>query len=187
LSTYSSYTDAQILHLLKHGDETAFTEIYQRYWKRLFGLAVYKLKDAAEAEEILQEIFLDLWRRRESLQIQTSLSSYLSVALSYRALNHFARLHRQRKQLSNTPADADYTLEHQLKARELNEDLQALVGELPEKCQLVFRLSREQDFTHRQIAEQLHISEKTVESHLTRALRLLRTGIGLCLSLFFLR
>jgi RNA polymerase sigma-70 factor (ECF subfamily) len=184
LNAYSSYRDEQLLLLLKNGDESSFTELYQRYWRKLFGLAVYKLKNPSDAEEILQDIFLDIWRRRQNLNIQSNFSSYLSAALSYRVINYFARRHPgHQPPVSDSSAPADHSTPEQLRAMELNEHIQQLVGQLPEKCQLVFRLSREEQLSNREIAEHIQISEKTVESHISRALRLLRAGIGLLLAL----
>src|SRR6185437_10101821 len=86
MAAYSSYNDAALLGLLRVGDTTAFTEIYNRYWKLLFHLAAAKTNSLAEAEELVQDLFLDMWKSREQLEMATSLKTYLAVALKYRVI-----------------------------------------------------------------------------------------------------
>jgi RNA polymerase sigma-70 factor (family 1) len=183
---YTTHSDAQLLSLLKDGEHEAFTELYNRYWKRLFAVAANQLDHPAEAEELVQDLFLDLWNRRQDLMITSSLSSYLSVSVNYKVINRMARRHRERIYLSNLAADPmDHSLEEWLSFAELNERLERVLSELPEKCKLVFTLSRTKGLTRRQISRELGIAEKTVESHLTRALRQLRSSLSaLLVSLF---
>ena len=186
MTCYTTYSDAQLLALLKDGEHEAFTELYNRYWKRLFAVAANQLDHPAEAEELVQDLFLDLWNRRQDLMITSSLSSYLSVSVNYKVINRMARRHRERIYLNGLATDAmDHSVEERLSFAELKERLEHVLSELPEKCKLVFTLSRTEGLTRRQISRELGIAEKTVESHLTRALRQLRSSLSsLLMSLF---
>jgi RNA polymerase sigma-70 factor (ECF subfamily) len=185
MTHYTAYSDYQLLALLKDSEHDAFTELYNRYWKRLFAVAAGQLDHPAEAEELVQDLFLDLWNRRQDLAITSTLSAYLSVSVNYKVINRMARRHREQIHLNSLVADTiDHSLEEWLSFEELKERLEHVLSELPEKCKLVFTLSRTAGLTRREISRELGIAEKTVESHLTRALRQLRSALGSLLSLF---
>lgn len=170
-------------------NEQAFVCLYNKYWKFLFAIACKKLRCSAEAQEIVQDIFLDIWQRRAALQLTGTLSSYLSVAVNYKVMNVLAKRHLHEKyKAANTShtQEAAYEIQGQLEFEEVKDRLSSLVNELPKKCRLVFQLSREQFMSGKEIAEQLQISEKTVESHITKALQHLRAGIGLSVQLIIL-
>ena len=170
-------TDARLWELASTGDLHAFEGLYKRYWAALLDAAYRRLKVKEDAEEVVQEVFVDLYTRRGHIVITRSISGYLYKAVRFRVFNKFRsniaqRAHRQIAALrlddqpACTYADADF--------RELNAAIQKAVQQLPKKCRLVFLLSREQGLPHKQIAEQLHISQNTVERHLTKALKYLR-------------
>lgn len=173
--------DDRLVELLRKGNDAAFTEIYNLYWKKLFSVAANKLDhDLKLAEELVQDIFLDLWRRRETLEIKTSLSLYLAAAMKYKVID--ARLKKKRikeynQAISSLASDSDTSTEKQISFDELKGKLTALVSQLPEKCQLVYKLSKELGYSQKEIAHHLSISEKTVESHLSRAVKALRLGL----------
>jgi RNA polymerase sigma-70 factor (family 1) len=179
MAAYSAYTDQELVALLKQGDEHAFTEIYNRYWKRVFAVAVKKLGDFDEAKEVVQEIFISLWERREKVVVEGELASYLSVSVKYKIINRLDKHYIRKNYIDNLPASAevDNSTQEWLDFEEVKERLAKLVSELPEKCRLVFVMSREQGLSHKQIAEEMNISEKTVEAHLSKATKTLRTGL----------
>jgi RNA polymerase sigma-70 factor (ECF subfamily) len=189
MNDFGTYEEKDLLYKLQSGSVTAFTTIYNQHWKKMFYLAGNKLQNLPEAEELVQDIFLDLWRRREELKI-TSLSSYLSACVKYKVINALAkRNHQERYSLytSHQPGLlADNTTEERLRLDELQHELMNETEKLPEKCKMVFRLSREQGYTQKQIATRMGISEKTVESHLSKALRTLRIGLSQFISFIFL-
>jgi len=182
MDSFSDLTnEKELLTLLRDGDEAAFTQIYNLYWKKCFFTAAQKLQDLPEAEEVVQDIFLDLWKRREELNITTRLSSYLAVCVKYKVINLLSKRHLALKYLQHTAVTgrgSELSTEEVLRLRELKNQLMKETSRLPEKCRMVFQMSREEGFSQKQIAHRLNISEKTVESHLSRALRSLRTGLS---------
>lgn len=187
MSRYNSYIDAQLLELLRDGNHAAFTEIYQRYWDKLFYLAGKKLEDPHEAQSIVQDIFLDLWQRREVLEVHTGLDGYLIVAVKYRILNFLARAQRAReykKSLSHEQPLEDFGSEQWLRFEDLRGWLEATVVNLPEKCQMAYRL-REEGLSQKEIAEVMQVSHKTVETHISKALKVIRASLGQLHSILF--
>jgi RNA polymerase sigma-70 factor (family 1) len=177
--------EMELLRLLQTGDEKAFATIYNHYWKKMFYVAAQKLQSLGEAEEVVQDIFMELWRRKEEIHITTCLSSYLATCVKYKVINVLAKKSRQRTFRQHAASQltlADHSTEQTLQLEELKRQLSAYTSRLPEKCRLVFQLSREEGFSHKQIAASLGISEKTVESHLTKALRALKTSLSHILS-----
>lgn len=173
--------DAALAQQLAAGDEAAFRAIYERYWRELYRLAWRKLDDRAAAEEIVQELFVDLWHKRESRRIE-HLPSYLHAALRYGVADHLRAEYHRKKHLTLTspPAEEaplDHATEQALAADDLERALARRVEQLPAPMREVFRLSRLEHQSVPEIAARLHLSPKTVEYHLTRALKLLRGGL----------
>jgi len=175
------------MQLLREGEEGAFTEVYNRYWQVLFNVAANKTNNLAEAEELVQDIFLDVWKRRETIDITSNLRAYLAVALKYRVINLLAKRNRRlryEQYAGKKLSIADASTEQWLGFNELNERISRLVADLPDKCRVVYQLKKESGYSQREIAIHLQISEKAVEAHISRALKTLRTGIRFFL--FFL-
>lgn len=166
-----------MLELLRSGDETAFTELYKRYWERLYVVASHTLGSHQEAEEAVHDVFLKIWKMRETIVIRETLQQYLAVAVKYEVISRLRKQLRRRQLFEKFEQDAvvinDPTGEF-IREKELLAELETTIRALPEKCQIVFRLSRGQGYTHREIARELGLSENTIESHMSRALHTLR-------------
>jgi RNA polymerase sigma-70 factor (family 1) len=181
MAAYGVRTDQELTALLKKDDRDAFTELYDRYWKKLFVIATNKLKDKAVAEELAQDILADIWQRRNSITITTTFNAYLSVALKYKIIDYLARLHHRNDYeayIASRQSDRDDYTQNWLSFEELRQRLEQYVQELPEKCRVVYQMSKEQGYSHKDIAADQGISEKTVEAHLTRAMKTLRGKLG---------
>jgi len=177
-------SDNELLSLLKEGDRNAFTTLYNRYWDKLYAVAYNRLADEYEAEEAVQNIFLDLWKRKETITLTHTLSTYLSAAIKYHVFTRLAQIRREKiraEQLKIGAIEGIETTAEWLSEKELKRQLEQGINALPEKCKLVFLLSREQNLTNKQIAEELNISEKTVEGHITKALNNLRGSLSVTL------
>ena len=181
MAAHKTLSDNELLALLKEGDQYALAEIYGRYWDKLLAVAVNRLGDEQEAEECVQDVFVSFWRRREELVLTHNLSTYFWAATKYQVLNRLDKRYAKRRIKTTELLDDNvvgvhspevYLLEKELMAR-----IEATVQALPEKCRIIYRMSREEGKTNREIAGELAIAEKTVEGHLTRALRDIRTNL----------
>lgn len=181
-------TDQELAHLLSKGSESAFNVIYKRYWHKLLAIAGRRLNEIEDAEEAVQNIFLNIWRRRETFVLAVSLENYFAVAVKFEVINQLAKQAREAKRntefVRSVPESNEMLLTHDLAL--LQQQLENTINTLPEKCQLVFRMSRQTDFTNKQIAKELNLSEKTIEKHITTALKVLRKRFGQHLPVFFL-
>jgi len=191
MNSYESFSDAQLISHIKNGDQGAFTEIYRRFWDKVFAVAYHRLANQAEAEEVVQEVFLSLWKRRSNLQIKYSLRTYLSAATKYQVINKQSRGYfhdSKKKSLEEIAEQGMDTTELWFSERELRQELDKHINGLPLKCRLIFKMSREDYKSNAAIAEELNVSEKTVEAHITRALKILKgkLGAGLPLILYLL-
>lgn len=177
---YSSHSDELLIELLQDDDNDAFTEIYNRYWKKLLVISANKLNSLENAEEIIHDIFVMLWIRRNELEIRTSLSSYLAVSVKYRVIKTLDKYYNQQKYIDSLVSRnfSEDTTSEWVQFNELKDQLSAIVADLPEKCRLVYKLSRESNYSQKEIAEELQISEKTVEAHLSKATKILRVKLS---------
>jgi len=181
MPNYSEYTDQQLVELLRSDDEWAFKYLYNKFWEKLFFIAIKRLNDEEEAEEAVQDIFVNLWKRRSTLQIKVSFESYLAGATKFEVLKKRAAMARKANALSyiaaniKTPEHNDWNL---YDMRRLEEELMQTIHALPEKCQLVFIMSRNNGLSNKKIASDLNISEKTVEKHITTALKIIKGRFG---------
>ncbi|MGZ3873228.1 MAG: RNA polymerase sigma-70 factor [Mucilaginibacter sp.] len=181
MRNYNILNDKELTGRLQAGDEQAFTEIYNRYWAKLFSIAANKIMDLGEAEEIVQDIFISLWKRKSELGVIDTLSAYLAVSVKYRVIKILDKRHHQQKYASysrQTTVITDDSTQQWLEFEELRTRLAAFVADLPEKCRLVYQLSRESGYPHKKIATEMGISEKTVEAHLGKALKTLRARLS---------
>lgn len=181
--------DQELIDRIKVDDDEAFTQIYTRYWKALLSIAANKIKDLEEAEEIVQDIFVQLWKRRKELEITSSLNNYLAVSVKYRVIKVLAKRQSQQKYMDYQAAHGillDNSTQEWLDFEELKVRLSELVDRLPEKCKLVYKMSKEAHLSQKQIARELNISEKTVEAHLSKAAKSLRAGLSQFLTLTLL-
>lgn len=182
MENYSSFSDQDLTVLLKTGDLMAFNEIYKRFSKLLYIYARKIVKDKDQAEDLVQDVFLSLWNKAEGLELKSSLSSYLYSAVRYK---FFDLVSRQKIR-------ADYVAKFQffidrgvcstddyINEKELALQVEKQITKLPNKMREVFELSRNAGLSHRQIAEKMDLSEKTVRNHINHALRILRFKLGI--------
>lgn len=173
-------TDHELLDRLRHDGHEAFDAIFRAHYAQLVAVASAIVREPAVAEELAQEVMLELWRRRHALVVQESLRAYLLRATRNRALNHVRHLRVQRlgepyaRGEASTPAAAP----QQLVEGEIREALDEAVQALPERCRQVFELSRVQGLRHTEIAREMGISVKTVEAQMGKALRILRERLA---------
>jgi RNA polymerase sigma-70 factor (ECF subfamily) len=172
--------DEQLVVLLREDNEQAFDEIYNRYWSKLFSAAYKRLRSRETAEELVQDLFTSLWANRHKLHIHTSLAAYLFASIKYLVLHHLQKEavrsnYMQSMQLH--PVSVSNPAEEAVLLNDLQGHLQREVDHLPSKCRSVFELSRYEGQSMKEIAAKLEISEKTVENHIGKALKILKVSL----------
>jgi len=182
MSKYNLFSDAELSSLLKEGDRNAFTEIYERYKYILHAHALNKTRDREEARDVIQEIFIYLWDKREVICINNNLSGYLYKAVRNAILNKITHKQVQEKYLDSMKAfslEDHVESDHRIRERQLTDFIESEIAILPPKMREIFELSRKAHLSHHEIAEKLNISDQTVSKQVTNALKILRVKLGL--------
>ena len=172
--------DQFLLTELKKGNTRAFAAIYDAYWERLYYTCYRRIELQEETEDILQELFTDIWNNREKLQICTSIAVYLFTALKYkifRFIESKAVRQKHMQRLGSEEPAAEETIERDLSFEELYSLLEERIEHLPVRCRLVFRMSREQELPVEEIAKQLNITPSTVHNQITKAKKILKNEL----------
>ncbi|REA64352.1 RNA polymerase sigma-70 factor [Dyadobacter luteus] len=180
----SSQDDTELLDRVVNDDRSAFEVIYRKYWKHLYDFAFLKTNDADVAEDVVQDLFVTIWEKRKSLHIK-NLRAYLFSATRNRVIDHYKE--KIFSEIDNIEPVAEP--EYALFLEELETITQNSIARLPEKTKRIFLLSRFEGKTVREISSDLDLPERTVEYHITQALRtlkvLLKEFITIILPIFF--
>jgi RNA polymerase sigma-70 factor (family 1) len=173
----SVYNEKELLALVAGGDEKAFRKLFHQYWDNIYGVALMLTKSPAMAEDMVQEIFLKLWLKREQLGEVDNFQNYLFII----ARNHIFDLLRKKSreqefynQLVSYFQEGPDSPEQQLLHKESKNLLQKAINSLPDQQRKVYLLSRDQGLKQDEIAAQLGISKNTVRNHMAKALQTLR-------------
>ena len=173
--------DSQFLiNRLKNGDESAYELLFEEYYR---GLTIYANKyvnDLETAKEIVQDLFVHLYEKREYLDINSSLKSYLFRSTHNRCINYInaQKIRMQHAEYVYKTADIkEDVLEQEVNKTELEEALFDAINQLPPKCKSIFKMNRFEGMSNTEIAEQLKLSKRTVETQISKALRILRVKI----------
>lgn len=179
--------EENIIPLLIQGNESAFEKVYRMYFQRVVNFINTYLNDTSLSKSIAQDTFLKLWEQRKFLRTNTSLLSYLLViarnsCLDYLKHKQIILKYENAVQQKYKENELNYHALRRLEIdfmtyREIEQIIQQTIEKLPPQCREVFCLSRFEDFSNQEIAEKLEISVKTVEAHITRALKILREAL----------
>jgi RNA polymerase sigma-70 factor (family 1) len=173
---YQMWADAELLDLLRLDDRKAFETLYNKYSGKVYQAAYNLFRDKDVCQDLVQELFIDLWAKRNKLNI-SSLEWYLKMSIKNRVLMYI-RTQRATLDLSAIAMLTEkYTTDSKLIQNDISEILKNNIERLPEKCRQIFTLSRQEYLSNKEIASRLNISIKTVENQITIALRYLRTGL----------
>ncbi|MFT5999023.1 MAG: RNA polymerase sigma-70 factor (family 1) [Neolewinella sp.] len=177
-------TDQDLFIQLRAGESTALDELFRRYYVDLCRTAVRFVNDEQEAEDIVQNLFVSLWEKRAGdMDELGAVAPYLRRAVRNRSLNYL----RDRKRIPVDDTEVPETLaakelaDDELTQDELRDRIHKAIDTLPERCRLVFVMNKLEEMSHKEIAEALEISPKTVENQMTRAYRFLRKWLSLML------
>lgn len=167
--------DQEFFDLLPTNAEKAFEWLFRRYFSELCQVVYRVTHDEHLAQDLVQEVLYELWRKKGQLTISTSLRAYLKRAVLNRTLNHLRdnRLWSSEEKMPEMAVQESDPMD-QLRSEELQQLVDAAIDDLPEKCRMVFVLSRYEELSYRDIAKELGIAEKTVENQVSKALKYLR-------------
>lgn len=179
---YSSLEDKVLLSFVQKEKTEAFRELYERYWENLYMHAKAMTSCEDTAKDIVQEIFVELWDKKENLNIQSSLKAYLYRVVRNKVLNTYAqhKIH-EKYMLSLTQYGeigenrTDYLLRENLVRKRIDDEISALPG----KMRQIFEMSRKENKSYKEIAEELNISDKTVKKQVSNALKILKSKLEL--------
>jgi len=166
--------DKKLLANLKKNKESAFDELFRKYFKNLTWFAIKMVKSHEIAEEVVQDLFVNFWEKRHELELKVSIKAYL-----YRAV-HNNCIHATKKDKLHDSSELTLVneltedFENLLETSELETRIYGLIEQLPTECKRIFKLSRFEELKYKEIAERLQISIKTVETQMSRALKFLR-------------
>ncbi|MBL7710039.1 MAG: RNA polymerase sigma-70 factor [Chitinophagaceae bacterium] len=186
LNTYRTYEENELLSLMAQDDKAAFTELYDRFWKKLFVIAFNRIKDKQSAEDIVHDVFASLWNNRTQVNID-QLENYLAVAVRYSVFSTIKKKSRAKQIEQNVSLSSivEMPVETSLHYKKILELVKTEVEHLPEKCRIIFKYSRDAGMPVKEIARQLHLSPKTVENQLGKAIRQLKLATRSLLQSFF--
>ncbi|MDJ1480677.1 MULTISPECIES: RNA polymerase sigma-70 factor [Xanthocytophaga] len=169
--------EKNLIQRLKLSDRQVFHVIFDLYAKKIYYFSFDYLKSKEDAEEIVQEAFIRLWEKRETLKEEYSLSGFL-FTITYRLIMDYFRkrktISEAQKQLFHVLTDESYQTEEELLYQELEALYQQAIDQLPPRRKEIFILSRKEGLTYQEIAAQLQISPKTVEHQLSESLHFMR-------------
>jgi len=181
MSDLAQETDPQLFTRLRAGESGALDELFRRYYVDLCRISLRFVNNEQEAEDIIQELFVSIWEKRSSQREDLeAVGAYLRRAARNRSLNYLRDRSRIPVDDGEVPVtiDSGYLADDALNQEELRNHIHRAIDALPERCRLVFVMSKLEDMPHKEIAEALDISPKTVENQMTRAYRYLRDWLG---------
>ena len=187
---YKTLSDDELAPLLQQGDQQAYTEIYARYHAGIYIHIFNRLRIREDSKDLVHDLFSNLWHKKEELNLHTSLKAYLYSAARYKVFDWISHREIQSKyvsSISNFIAAGECVTDHRIRERQLMELVESEIAALPPKMREIFELSRKGAFSHREIAEKLNISEKTVKKQVNNSLKILRAKLGTAIfTAFFL-
>jgi RNA polymerase sigma-70 factor (ECF subfamily) len=174
-------SNKELLLLIREDNEVAFYQLYERYSRRLYGFVLRYIKQEADAEEIVQEVFIKIWETRDKIDVYSSFESFLFTIAYNATISLFRKRAREEKYLEHLKSlqqvEAAPNLIDKIQFNELNDTVQSLLNELTPRQKEVFQLSREQGLAHEEIAKKLNISVNTVKKHIANTLAFLKSRL----------
>lgn len=180
--SYRTLQDHDLIDLIKSEDEAAFKEIYERYFRVLYIHAYKRLQDKEDAQDVVQEVFTILWDKREQITPTISLLAYLYTSVRNRIFNNLSHKQVESSYIQSLQYFIDQEIcqtDYLVRENQLHALIEKEISALPPRMQEIFSLSRNGHLSHKEIANQLDLSEQTVKKQVHNALRILRAKLGL--------
>ncbi|MCS3796457.1 RNA polymerase sigma factor [Niastella sp. OAS944] len=178
MSFQPSYTEHELLKLVAEGDRNAFTQLYNNYRNKIYSIAFELTESTTVAEEIVQDVFLKIWVKRDSLHEVEHFKAYLFTITRNYVFTALKRIARQESLEVSAIQDAplyDHDTEDRVLNKEYTRILQAAIDRLPEQQKQVYNLIKKEGLKREEAAAALHLSPETVKTHLAQAMRSIRT------------
>ncbi len=176
---YSNYSDLELFGFIQKDDVAAFEALYHRYWRLLTDTVYKRLQSRQKAEDLVQDLFIDLYQKRNDIEFKVSVRAYLLQAVKYKVLNEFRsdaiKGNYTKSLFFNAVSKNDFA--NQLDAKDLRVRINEVLETLPEKCRRAFLLSRNSDLSNKEISSTMNISVSTVEKHIGKALKIFRDNL----------
>ena len=171
--------EIDIIDRLNNSDESVIRVLFDEYYQYLCRSIYRVVPDSSISEDIVQEVFMELWKKRESIKITTSIKAYLRRSALNRALNYLRKNKVKFEEEVQIPdhGSLDSGGQSNMEVMELQDRINGIIDELPERCRIIFCMSRFEEMSYKEIAEALSISVKTVENQMSKALKILRTRL----------
>lgn len=177
--------ESEVLHLVELKDKASFELLYRKYWSKLYIYAFNVLHEKEICEDIVQEIFINLWAKRTDLQI-SDLNSYLYQSVKYQIFNHFRKSkHKKELLMKFNQVNAQNDVDELYEKKELKENIKDVVSRLPEQRKLIFEMSRYEGLSNKEISDNLNISLQTVKNQISESLKFIRKSLKNFSMLFF--
>lgn len=173
--------EKRLLMQVAEGGEEAFGMLFHQYRNRLYAFIFSIVRSREMAEDVVQDVFLKIWLRREDLAAVDNFKAYLFRISQNHAINHLRRMSKETLVLlekQHRRGSGDAAADELLTYKNIQQSLNEIVNSLPLQQKTVYRLSREQNLKQEEIAQQLHISVSTIKNHMTQALRTIRERLG---------
>ncbi|WGQ09551.1 RNA polymerase sigma-70 factor [Pedobacter gandavensis] len=174
--------ETELLSLLQRGEHKAMEDIYRYYWEEVLDAAYKRVRDEEIAQDICQEIFISLWENRENIQLKGSLSAYFMGAVKYRVINYFRSSQVKEKHQEDLRLlmmeCAGLSAVQGMMLKELHQEVEEAIQELPERMRVIFSMSRQEEKTIREISEELDLSAQTVKNQLSSALKVMKKRLS---------
>lgn len=186
--------DIAIIEAWQAGDSDAFEVLYQKYWLKLYVFARRTTPNAEDAQDLIQDVFAQLWMQKEQIDAAVFSESYLFAIVRNKLLDKIRKQYVREEyvqKILQSSSESDFSTQQTILTNDLNNHIHRAVDVLPEKCREVFQLSRFEQLSVDQIAQKLQISPQTVKNQLSKALQVVRfrlrefATLGLLLSTFF--
>ncbi len=181
MKDYSQYSDQVLMQEIKAGNMMAFDALYKNYSRKLYRFSISILKSSEEAENIVQEVFLNLWLNREKIENNSSVKYYIFSIAYNSSISIIREKIKKTKFIEYLRTLQDINQESvdlQIEYKELEERLTMIIDSLPERQKEVYLLHRIEGLKYSEIAERLNISVNTIENHMSRALKTIREKFG---------
>ena len=179
---YIDLDDKDLIFHLKNDDHLAFAEIFNRYGRLMYAHAFNKLRNESDASDLVQELFIKFWDKRQNIEQESNLSGYLFISIRNQIFNfikHKGIVNSYAAQFADANADSGIYADTLIREKQFSAMIEAEIANLPPRMRAVFELRRKDNLSNKEVAAKLGITESTAADQMKKALRILKSKFGL--------